>query len=387
MSSSSNNKVRTSQIAMIAAFLAVIVVFFLLICFLPKHEGELSPNERRMLAKAPDASLSSLISGNFATEVDTWLQDHFPARNFFVSLYSYLNRYTGRNATESIIMGKGDRLFNAPTAYDEAKLRTNGGLVKRFAEDNSLNTTLVIIPSSGYMLEDELPKLHLEYDDGSIVSGFSEAAGGSSIPVGELFSSAADVSSLYYRTDHHLTMQGSYLLYQSIAESLGFTPLPESEFSKRSFEFYGTSYGSSGLMLTKPDSLEVWTADSNSDIAVTTIDGGKETAHSGMIDESCLEDGVVDRYAAYLYSNHGITVIENPNAEGGTLLVLKDSYGNAIVPFLANHYSRIVMLDVRYFNSAMPLPSELCSEYGIEELLVIYGVDTAQTTGDLVWLR
>ena len=87
---------------MIAAFMAVIVVFFLLICFLPKHEGELSPNERRMLAKAPDASLSSLISGNFATEVDTWLQDHFPARNFFVSLYSYLNRYTGRNATESI---------------------------------------------------------------------------------------------------------------------------------------------------------------------------------------------------------------------------------------------------------------------------------------------
>ena len=182
-------------------------------------------------------------------------------------------------------------------------------------------------------------------------------------------------------------MQGSYLLYQIIAESLGFTPLPESEFSKRSFEFYGTSYGSSGLMLTKPDSLEVWTADSDSDIAVTTIDGGKETAHSGMIDESCLEEGVVDRYAAYLYSNHGITVIENPNAEGGTLLVLKDSYGNAIVPFLANHYSRIVMLDVRYFNSAMPLPSELCSEYGIEELLVIYGVDTAQTTGDLVWLR
>ena len=45
------------------------------------------------------------------------------------------------------------------------------------------------------------------------------------------------------------------------------------------------------------------------------------------------------------------------------------------------------MLDVRYFNSAMPLPSELCSEYGIEELLVIYGVDTAQTSGDLVWLR
>ena len=91
MSSSSNNKVRTSQIAMIAAFMAVIVVFFLLICFLPKHEGELSPNERRMLAKAPDASLNSLISGNFATEVDAWLQDHFPARNFFVSLYSYLN--------------------------------------------------------------------------------------------------------------------------------------------------------------------------------------------------------------------------------------------------------------------------------------------------------
>ncbi len=394
MSSSNNpfkNK-RASQLALILAFIGSITIFFLLICVLPKHEGELSPNERRTLAQAPDTSIGNILDGGFAKEVDTWLQDHFPARNFFVSLYTYLNRFTGRNVTESIIKGSNDRLFTEPIALDETMLNNNGKLIREFAESNALNTKLVIIPSSGYMLEGDLPKLHREYTDGSIIEGFENAASGANgektaLPVEDILSMSMNVPELYYRTDHHLTMKGSYLLYSSIAESLGIEPIRAEEFSKAAYEFYGTSYGSSGLMLTKPDSLEVWTLPGNERFTVTTIDGGRSTEHSGMIDEACLADGVVDRYACYLYSNHGTTIIENPDVEEGTLLVLKDSYGNAIVPFLANHYHRIIMIDVRYFSSALTKPSELVSEYGIKDFLVIYGTDSVQTTKDLGWLR
>lgn len=380
---------RIQQVALITVFIGIILTFFLLICFIPKHEGELSPNERRKLAEAPDASFSNILNGGFSKEVDSWLEDHFPGRSFFVSLYSYLNRYTGRNVTESIIKGSGDRLFAAPVKLNEDVLVENGSRIKSFTENNSLKTTLAIIPSSGYILEGDLPKLHREYSDDLIIEGFANAAGENAalLPVDDIFSYSMNAEGLYYRTDHHLTMEGSYLLYSSLSENLGFTPVAAEEFLSTAYEFYGTSYGSSGLMLTKPDRLEVWTLPGDEYVSVTTIDGANRMEHMGMIDETCLEEGVVDRYACYLYSNHGMTIVENPAVEDGTLLVLKDSYGNAIVPFLAHHYNKIIMIDVRYYSSTLPTPSEIVSEYGINDFLVIYGTDSVQTTSDLGWLR
>ena len=77
----------------------------------------------------------------------------------------------------------------------------------------------------------------------------------------------------------------------------------------------------------------------------------------------------------------------NPNVESGTLFVLKDSYGNAIVPFLAAHYNTIIMLDTRtmYYSPTMPAPSELAKEYNAKDFVVIYGVDTV-AAGNIDWL-
>ena len=39
------------------------------------------------------------------------------------------------------------------------------------------------------------------------------------------------------------------------------------------------------------------------------------------------------------------------SADGETCLVLKDSYGNAFIPFLTSHYSEIYVIDPREFNA------------------------------------
>lgn len=382
------NKQNKSNIVLIAAFIGFIGVFFLLILFLPKHEGELSPNERRVLAKAPDASIDNILGGGFSGEVDTWLEDHFPFRNFFVSLYSYADRLTGRNITESIILGKGDRLLSAPVANNETEITECGDKIAAFAEKNNLRSIVCGIPSNGSMLENELPKLHLEYHDADILREFESAVGGVSLDNIKLFAQSGDTSEYYYRTDHHLTMQGSYAVYVELCGQLGIAPMGELSFEKQNYEFYGTAYGSSGLLLTKPDTLEVWRWKGDESVAVTTYDGSTSEVHNGMYDEACLAEGYVDRYAAYLYSNHGVTIVENPNAVGGSLLVLKDSYGNAIVPFLAKHFKTIVMLDLRYFNSASKQPSEIVSEYGISDFLILYGTDSINSLGSSIgWLR
>ena len=97
------NTVGSANKLLIVLFAGLISVFFLLIMFLPKHEGELSPNERRVLASAPNTSLGNILSGKFSGEVDTWMEDHFPARNAFVSIYSHMNLYSGRSIVEKVI--------------------------------------------------------------------------------------------------------------------------------------------------------------------------------------------------------------------------------------------------------------------------------------------
>lgn len=375
--------------ALIAVFTGFVGVFFLLILFLPKHEGELSPNERRTLAAAPKASFQNIVSGGFSKEVDTWMQDHFPGRTAFVEIYSYLNRFTGRNAVEDISLGRGNRLFTAPLKDDQRFIDDNAGRISRFCDNNSLNALSCVIPTAGYMLEGDLPKPHLTYCDAKLIDAFIDGtAGVKPIRAEAALRAYGDVSALYYRTDHHLTMEGSYAIYCAVIRELGMEPLPESAFTKTQYEFYGTSYGKSGLFHTPADTLETWVGDYDAGLSVTTIDGSRQEEHTGSLDMSCLEEGVVDRYAAYLYSNHGITIIKNPGAQSGSLMVVKDSYGNAIVPFLAAHYETIIMVDVRgfYYSSSMPTPSELCEEYGIKDFVVLTGLDTV-AGGTLDWLR
>lgn len=377
---------------MIALFVGFISVFFLLILFLPKHEGELSQNERRMLASAPNTSLSNILSGKFSGEVDTWMEDHFPARNAFVSIYSHMNLYSGRSIVEKVTLGKNDRLFSAPVQRDDEAMKTNSEKISSFISENDLNAYTFIIPSAGYMLPEELPAVHREYIDDQLIDAMNSVYGlhdyAKTIFAEDVLKEYGNVSELYYRTDHHLTMKGSYVAYCAIARNLGFEPLAESEFEKQSYSFYGTAYGQSGLWELPADDLQTWRGSYDADLEVTVVDGTVETEYHGSLDTTKLADGVADKYAAYLYSNHGITKIVNPNVESGTLFVLKDSYGNAIVPFLAAHYNTIIMLDTRtmYYSPTMPAPSELAAEYDAKDFVVIYGVDTA-AAGNIDWLR
>ena len=76
--------------------------------------------------------------------------------------------------------------------------------------------------------------------------------------------------------------------------------------------------------------------------------------------------------------------IKNPEAEGGKLLVIKDSYAHALVPFLAENYSEIVMIDMRYYKENV---TELCKAEGITDALVLYSISNFCTDTGLAFLE
>jgi len=356
----------------------LVIVFSLSVLFFAMPKSEYSSNEKRVLEEAPKFSFEALFDGSLGTSIENYLSDHFPFRNFFVGLNAYFELYTGRNGAGGIYSAKDGYLISAPEKVNETALLNNISRFSDFAKQNSLEAKLILVPSAGYILDDKLPKFHEEYNDEKIFSLVKEKSEIEFIDLREAFKN--EKSQLYYKTDHHLTAQGSYLMYEKYCEAIGESA--KTFETKEVFDgFYGTTYSRSGLWGKKPDTIEVW-KNENTDVEVIIDDATtQKTANSLFFTEHLNED---DKYPVYLDGNHSLVTIKNKaNNSGKKLLIIKDSYAHCFTTFLYEHYSEIYMVDMRYYRKSV---SSLVSENGITDVLYLYGVDNFSTDTNSAWL-
>ncbi len=375
-------KFKTSELLTVIIFMTVLGVLSLLLFVLPKRTGELSSLEFRTLAEDPfkgksfEKLVGELVTGDMSKNVDKFLEDHFPARNFFIALNSYYLHFTGRNADQGVVLGKNSRMFEAPIVLNETHVAKNMERINEFTEANGLDTVVVIAPSSAVVVTEDLPLIHMEYKDREIIDAARQLTTAYVPDLAGIFSAREDRGGLFYRTDHHWTMDGAYVCYEDVLAHFGDAPVDKSVFTREKYEFFGSYYRKAGLWLTKPDELEVWRCPALDSMKVTIGWGDRAEVHYGVYDDAQLAEGNVDKYAAYLWSNNDVTVIENPEGNGETIMIVKDSFGNSIIPLFAMTYSRVIMVDTRYYKSPdLPLPSELVAEYGIEKLVIVFGED------------
>ena len=82
----------------------------------------------------------------------------------------------------------------------------------------------------------------------------------------------------------------------------------------------------------------------------------------------------------YLGGNKPLAVVENPQAEGGKLLVLRDSYSDSLAPFLAQSYQEVHLFDVRYNLTSV---KEYVEEHDIDQVLVLFSASNFSTESNL----
>nr|WP_316614173.1 DHHW family protein [uncultured Ruminococcus sp.] len=364
-------------------FLIFIVGMMVLFFVLPKKEY--SSSEKRYLEQAPSFSFQSLLSGKFGDDFEKFLSDQTPGRNIWVGLSAYYNYAIGNNGSTGIYLGKNGYLVNDPENMSE--LSRNIGYINEFAAKCPVDTTVLIAPSTGYVCDDILPDIHKQYrDDEHFENMKAQLDSARFIDVREAFKKEyADGNQLYYKTDHHWTAYGAYTAYRELSSALGYTPHVKEDYTVTAYPgFYGTTYSSSGFWLTKPDTVEVWDNPENDSTVVTTItDNGNVTEQKDMFYLSHLEDD--DKYPIYLDGNHPYTVIKNSAASSNEkLLVIKDSFAHSMVPYLADHYSEIIMVDLRYYSEPV---TKLIEKEGIDRVLVVYSIDNLATDTNLGWLE
>ena len=95
---------------------------------------------------------------------------------------------------------------------------------------------------------------------------------------------------------------------------------------------------------------------------------GKEP--TSIYDRSYLDQK--DKYSLFFGGNPPALTIRNENPEAhGTLLVVKDSFANSLLTYLAESYEEIYVFDPRYNRTPI---SEYAAQCGADEILVLYQI-------------
>lgn len=155
---------------------------------------------------------------------------------------------------------------------------------------------------------------------------------------------------IYFRTDHHWTALGAYYAYVEFMETKGEKPLSLEQFEKIDLgDFLGSSYTKTldKSLEKNPDSFIVYKPYTKHEFF--KYDGKGE--HKADVIDMKYKDSLTDKYLTFI-STGGSTwsVIRTEVNNGKKLLIIKDSFGNAIAPFMLSHYEEIYIVDARFYN-------------------------------------
>lgn len=352
----------------------LIVLMLVMVVNIISPNRDFSQKENRVLAARPEATLSRLASGRLARQYDTYVNDQFFGRDLWVSLKAASDRLLGRTDGNGVYLGKDGYLMEAFQPPSQARLNATVNSMTGFAARHpELRCYALIAPNAVNVLSDKLPasapvKNQNPYLDAS--RDALEKAGITFIDVRNILTQHKG-EGIYYRTDHHWTTQGAYFAYLEAAKSMNLDSASISyEKLPVSHAFQGTLSAKSGFRSREKEEMDVFLP-RNSDLSsvVSYVDQQQKSASFYSTKQLKRRD----KYAMFFDGNHPKVVIRTPVEENRTLLVLKDSYANCFVPFLAQHYRTIVMVDPRYYYGDL---EELIQVENIQEVLFLYNANT-----------
>lgn len=323
-------------------FFYLLTIPLVAMIFLPS-DG-FSAEENRMLASFPSADTDSLLDGSFAAGLEKYMADHFPLRNTLLKIKSASELIAGRKQNGNVMFGKNMYQIKRLESFDRDILQQNkdavDNLSSHLSETNKACITL-FAPRAIDVLTSKLPNGYPTQTSQGVWDILPRS------PLTQTLSEKAERGEyVWFRTDHHWTSLGAYCAYQELGSSLGYTPLMPNAFHKETVkdDFFGTSAAASQFPIRKADSIFRYRYEGDESVTITDLSTGQ--TQNGFYRDDKLHGA--DAYASFLGGNFAhLSITKSGTENRPLLLVIKDSYANALIPFLAIHFD-IEMLDTRY---------------------------------------
>ena len=293
--------------------------------------------ENRNLADFPECSAAALMDGSYMASLDTYAAERFPARRSLRGLRGVCQLAEGKCEVDGVLLCTDGTLCKRMVINDRAYAQNLAALQAiRAAYGEKL--TVAIAPRRIDARGEVLPALYDQSENAAVWQTLQQK-----LPDAVTFYNlTADAH--WYRTDHHWSTEGAYHAYRDLGTVMGFEPYSEDAFKKEivSKNFLGTTDAAAGLPFITPDRITLYRYEDDTAFAVEK--DGKSAPFTGFYDTERL--CARDQYAVFFGGNCGVLEIKSEE-ERPSLLVIKDSFANALLPFLSRHYN-VTAIDPRY---------------------------------------
>jgi|LGOV01.1.fsa_nt_gb hypothetical protein len=352
-------------------FIAVIVLLPLVSLLIP--DTKFSPAENRILSAFPRFSFDSLIDGRYTKKVEKYVADQFINRNSWIHTKTNTDRLLGRNYSNGIFLGKDHYLIKNFTPLPQETINHSTEAINNFYDKHpNLNHYFMLVPTAITIYSNRLPNHAPVLNQTEFINQFN-ASLYDNIKILNPTSilNAKKDDALYYKTDHHWTTHGAWLAFQDVSPIMDITPAPDSySVYPVTQDFSGALVSKSGYALADTDIIEIYIPKNDDDYSVVTYQDKQEKSPSLYYSGNLTEK---DKYAVFLDGNHPLLTIENPVNNHRNLLIIKDSYANAFIPFLTPYFSEITVIDPRYYYDSI---DQLINDSDITDILYLYNANT-----------
>ena len=364
--------------------ICVVYVYGMGIWTLLRPHSDFSEEENRALAVFPRISSNSFWNGELLWDTSDFFCDQFPLRRNFTNIKAVCEQALVRHENNGVIFGKDGYLMISPKYEDLSLYKKNLGEIGAFCEkyrERGIDTEVFFAPRGVDVLDGYLPDIYSN-SDAERTWGQAREALPYLIDANFEIKSRADAGEyVWYRTDHHWTSRGAYEGYLRICDALGEAPYEINSFEEDvvSGEFYGSVYSKAGVLRADSDEVEILRPSES--LRVVNYDSGESFEGIYRL-EKCDSK---NKYEVFLGGNYGHIGIysEDEGKERETVLLIKDSFANCAIQFLAETYD-IEVYDLRYFEGKL---GEEISRIAPDKILILYGIDTVVTDGSLSLLR
>ena len=334
------------------------------------HQRTYSPVEKRELQTRPEISITKVLDGRFQKKYESYLRDQFPGRDHWVSFQTDMELFMGKNEIHNVYIGKNHYLLEHYTEkeFDPQQISKNLQALEKFVGKAKQNADVhvMMVPTKSWVLREKLPAFAPHYKEQKFYDALQQKLEKEDVLISvEPVLDAHKEEEIYYRTDHHWTTLGAWYAYEQYTKAVG-GDLQRAQGKKKfrciSKDFYGTTYAKINYA-RQADKIEIY--EPADKLRVVYNMGEKKT--KTLYDVSFLK--TADQYSVFTGGNQAVLEITGGIKNGKTLLLIKDSFANSILPFLAEDYEKLVVVDLRHLNVS---GDRLLEMFSPTDILILY---------------
>lgn len=376
---------RLSGIIFILLIFVVLAAGLVRTVFFPK---DINYYENRYSEKIIAPTLSNVMDQTFQDSIENALADQIPTAQRLKKLYNTATTAFIGAVMESIIDANPDiyieyngmKLFGSDQiVFDYYDMTTRKPLLdSKIANYNALFANHPELEFFVYYIEKDTD---INFETGEKIGAREHVLSSLQLPDANKAAFVTDdypsFREHFYRTDHHWNHKGSYKGYLEVLDLLGIesAPLEPLEEVLVSDSFSGSKAHSAGAEnFTEP--FHAYRFD-YPEFTVTVNGAAAEDygAQDRLLDSGA---GASLTYGEFYGGDSGEVILDSGNDSADDLLIIGESYDNALLKLLAAHHDTTYSIDLRNYETFLGKPfdfSAYVEEHDIERVLIIGNID------------